>query len=82
MIYAVRSYQHVIYADSLERIALLVVMVETALLIMFLSHPKRGVLKAHLAANSKAASTAAMFIRPVPSCILWRLGSGSCLDLR
>jgi len=51
VVYAVHSYQHATYADSLERIALLVVMVGTALFIMFLSHPKRGVLSAYLAAN-------------------------------
>lgn len=51
VVYAVHSYQHATYADSLERIALLVVMVGTALFIIFLSHPKRGVLSAYLAAN-------------------------------
>ena len=53
VVYAVHSHQHVTYADSLERIALLIVMVGTALFIMLLSHPKRGVLSAYLAANPK-----------------------------
>lgn len=53
VVYAVHSYQHATYSDGLERIALLVVMMGTALFIMRLSHPQRGVLSAYLAANPK-----------------------------
>ncbi len=53
VVHTTHSYWHATYSDSLEQIALLVVMVGTALFIMFLSHPKRGVLSAYLAANPK-----------------------------